>query len=62
MINEESFNYYYNIFFDRFKWFYVGRILNLFCLRWYVKKGRDGWDKIYLCVIDRDSEGKLYLC
>ena len=61
MINEESPNHYHNIFFDRFKWSYVGRIPNLPCLRWYAKKGRDGWDKTYLCATDRDSEGKLYL-
>lgn len=40
----------------RFKWSYVGRIPNLPCLRWYAKKGRDGWDKTYLCATDRDSE------
>lgn len=34
----------------RFVWSYEGRIKNLPCMRWFAKKGRDGWDKTYLCA------------
>lgn len=41
-----------NVWLFRFVWLYLNCIVGLFCMRWYVKNGRDGWDKIYLCVED----------